>query len=124
MSISLRELVRSASAGTAQVTHLTKTPLSKAFSKVRKANGTMHAKIDELKQHLHQSSETLQDKVEGATARAKGMTNQVREKVPPQVAGRVEHVTETVRQRSMPTAAVVLSVFGLVVLRGLLPRHR
>jgi len=84
----------------------------------------MHAKIDELKQHLHQSSETLQDKVEGATARAKGMTNQVGEKIPPQVAGRVEQLTETVRQRSVPTAALVLGMVGLVVLRGLLHRHR
>jgi DNA uptake protein ComE-like DNA-binding protein len=124
LSISLREFVRSASAGTAQVTQLTKTPWGKVLAKARKANGTLHAKVDEVKQHLYQSSETLQDKVEGATARAKGMTNQVGEKVPPQVAGRVEQLTETVRQRSVPTAAVVLSVFGLVVLRGLLPRHK
>jgi hypothetical protein len=92
--------------------------------KARETKKTMHAKVEEAKQHLHKSSEVLQDKAEGATVRAKGLTNQAVAKLPPQMTGRVKQLTETVRQRSVPTAAVVLGVFVLVALRGLLRRNR
>ena len=71
--------------------------------KVRTIQGTVHAKIGEVKQHLQKSSETLQDKAGEATTQAKGLTNRAVAKLP---------------------AAVVLGVLVSLVLRGLLRRNR
>ncbi len=92
--------------------------------KVRTMKGTVHATIGEVKQKLHKSSETLQDKAGEATVQARGLTNQAVAKLPTPVAGRVEQLTETVRRRPVPAAAVVLGVLMSLALRGLLRRNR
>jgi hypothetical protein len=92
--------------------------------KVRKMKGTVHAKLGEVTQQLHKSSETLQDKAGEATVQARGLTNQAAAKLPAPVAGRVGQLTETVRRRPVPAAAVVLGVLVSLVLRGLLRRNR
>lgn len=86
--------------------------------------GTMQATIGEVKQQLHKSSERLQDKAGEATVQARGLTNQAVAKLPAPVAGRVEQLTETVRRRPVPAAAVVLGVLVSLVLRGLFRRNR
>jgi hypothetical protein len=83
---------------------------------------TVQAKVDEVKQHLQKSSETLRDKADEATLQAKSLTNQAVAQFPP-VAGRIEQLTQTVRQRPVPAVAVVLSVVVLLVLRRLLRRN-
>jgi hypothetical protein len=92
--------------------------------KVHNMKGTVHAKIGEVTQQLHKSGETLQDKAGEATAQARGLTNQAVAKLPAPVAGRVEQLTETVRRRPVPAAAVVLGVLVSLVLRSLLRRNR
>jgi hypothetical protein len=92
--------------------------------KVRNMKGTVHAKMGEVMQQLHKSSETLQDKAGEATVQARGLTNQAVAKLPVPVAGRVEQLTETVRRRRVTAAAVVLGVLVSLVLRSLLRRNR
>ncbi len=40
------------------------------------AKETLQVKVDEVKQRLHRSSETLRDKADEATSQAKGLTDQ------------------------------------------------
>ncbi|MDQ3764092.1 MAG: DUF3618 domain-containing protein [Actinomycetota bacterium] len=91
-------------------------------NKVHGAKETAHAKIDQVKQRLHEGSETLQDKADEATLQATSLTNQTLAKLPPPLARRIAQLLDTARQRPVTTAAVVLGVF--VVLRRLRRRSR
>lgn len=86
--------------------------------KVQQTRDTVQVKVDEVRQHLHKSTETLQDKA----VEMKSLSNQALAKVPVPVAGRVEGLMEMVRQRPVAVAAVVLG--GLMALRRLLRRNR
>lgn len=97
-------------------------PLARVEDMVHATKETLQAKVDEVKQHLQNSSETLRDKADEATSRAKGLTDQAVAKFPP-VSGRIEQLTQTVRQRPVPAAAVVLGVLVLLVLRRLFRRN-
>lgn len=109
MTTSSRELTSPASAARVEdIVHATKE--------------TLQAKVDEVKQHLQKSSETLRDKADEATLRAKGLTNQAVAKFPP-VSGRVARLAQTARQRPVPAAVVVLGAVVLLVLRRLLRRN-
>ena len=90
--------------------------------KVHDTKETVQAKVDEVKRQLHNGTGTLQDKAEEATRRARSLTNQALAKLPPPVAGRIEQVMETVRQRPVPAAAVALG--ALVLLRRVFRRSR
>lgn len=50
---------------------------------------TAQAKVDEVKQHLQKSSETLQDKADEATLQAKKLTNQALARLPAPVSRRI-----------------------------------
>ncbi|MGH3785045.1 MAG: hypothetical protein ACRDRG_00490 [Pseudonocardiaceae bacterium] len=52
----------------------------------------------------------------------KGVTNQALVKLPPPIAGRIEQIIDTVRQRPVPAAVAVLG--AVVVLRRLFRRNR
>jgi hypothetical protein len=82
---------------------------------------TLQAKVDEVKQQLQKNGETLRDKTDEATLRAKDLTNQAVAKFP-LVSGRVAQLTQTARQRPVPAVVVVLGVVVLLVLRRLLRR--
>jgi gas vesicle protein len=86
--------------------------------KVRQTKDTVQATVGEVRQHLHKSTETLQDKA----GEVKSLTNQALAKVPTPGAGRIDGLMERVRHRPLPAAAVVLGV--LVVLRRLLWRNK
>jgi hypothetical protein len=93
-------------------------------STLNQSRETVQAKVDEVRQHLHKGTETLQDKAEEVTLRAKGLTHQALAELPPPMARRIEGLTEAVRQRPVPAAAVVLGVSVLLVLRRMLRRSR
>ncbi|MBV8540364.1 MAG: hypothetical protein JO364_17060 [Pseudonocardiales bacterium] len=95
---------------------------ARVMDKAHQSKETVQARVDEVRQHLHKGTETLQDKADEATLRAKGLTHQALAKLPSPVAGRIEGLREAVRRRPIPAAAVTLGV--LVVLRRLLPRRR
>lgn len=86
--------------------------------KVQQTKDTVQAKVDEVRQHLHKSTETLQDKA----VEMKSLSNQALANAPAPVAGRIAGLMEMVRQRPVAVAAVVLGV--LMVLRRLLRRNR
>ncbi len=93
-------------------------------TKVREAKETVQAKVDDVQQYLHKGSETLRDKAGEATLQAKTLTNEALAKLPDPVTGRIGQLTETVRKRPVPAAAVVLGMFVLFVLRRVLRRNR
>jgi len=90
--------------------------------KVHDTKETMQDKVEKVRRYLHKGTETLQGKADEAAWQAKSLTNQSVAKLPPPVAGRIEQLMKTVRQRPVPAAALVLGV--LFVLRGLLRRSR
>lgn len=87
-----------------------------------KVQDTVQAKSDEVKQHVHEGTEILQAKASEVAMQAKRLTNRALPKLPPPVAARIDPLIATVRQRPLPTAAVVVGV--LLVLRRLLRRNR
>ncbi|MEO7194756.1 MAG: hypothetical protein ABIZ05_08025 [Pseudonocardiaceae bacterium] len=95
---------------------------ARVMDKARQGKETAQAKIDEVKQHLHESTEAVQDKAEEATLRAKEFTHETLTKLPSPVAGRIEGLMQAVRQRPVPAAAVALGMF--VLIRRLLRRGR
>lgn len=86
--------------------------------KVQQTKDTVQAKVDEVRQHLHKSTETWQDKA----VEMKSLPSQVLEKTSAPVAGRIEKLMKMVGQRPVAVATVVLG--GLIVLRRLLRRNR
>jgi hypothetical protein len=86
--------------------------------KVRQVKDTVQARVDEVRQHLHKGTETLQDKA----GEVKSLTNQAQAKVFVPVAGRIEGLMEMVRHRPVPAAVVVLDV--LMVLRRPFRRNK
>ncbi len=90
--------------------------------KVHGTKEAVQAKVEQVKQHLQEGAETVQDKAGDAALQARTLTNQARAKVPAPVAGRIEQLRDTVRQRPVPAIAVMLGV--LLVLRLLLRRNR
>lgn len=110
-------------AGTAEVlAHKVKlpTPVKDLVQETREA---AQAKVEEVKQQLHKSTETVQDKVDETTLQAKSLKNQAVGKLPRPVAGRIGGLVKTVRQRPVLPAAAVLGVVVLL-LRRLLRRNR
>ncbi|MGH3574187.1 MAG: hypothetical protein ACRDUW_20590 [Pseudonocardiaceae bacterium] len=93
-------------------------------TKVRETKETVQAKADDVQQHLQKSGGTLRDKAGEATLQAKTVTNEALAKLPAPVTGSIGQLTETVRKRPVPPAAVVLGVFVLFVLRRLLRGNR
>jgi len=92
------------------------------MDKVHQSKETVQATVEEVRQHLHKGTETLQNKAAEATLRAKDLPQQALAKLPPPVAGRIEGLMGAVRQRPVSSVAVVLGVS--VVLRRLLRRRR
>ena len=90
--------------------------------KVRDTKETAQAKFEQIRQNLHQGTETLSDQADDATRQAKSLTNKALARVRPPVAGRIRKLSETVRNRPVPTAAVIMLGL-LVVLRRLLRRN-
>jgi hypothetical protein len=86
--------------------------------KVQQTKGTVQAKVDEVRQHLHKGTERWQD----TAGEAKSLTHRAQAKVLVPVAGRIEGLGEMMRHRPVPAAAVVLGV--LMVLRRLLRRNK
>lgn len=95
---------------------------ARVMDKAHQSKETVQAKVDEVSQHLHKGTETLRDKAEEATLRAKGLTHQALARLPRPVAERLDGLMETVRQRPVHASAVALGV--LVALRRLLRRSR
>jgi hypothetical protein len=81
---------------------------------VRGTKDTVLAKAEQVKQHLGQGSETVQDKAGEATRQANKVIHQARTKPPAPVVGRIKHLRGTVRHRPVPAVAVVLGVVLLL----------
>lgn len=79
------------------------------------------AKVENIKQHVHEGIEALQAKAGEVALQAKRLTPQALGEFPPPVAARIKPLMATARQRPLPTAAVVVG--GLLVLRRLLRRN-
>jgi hypothetical protein len=88
--------------------------------KARDAKETAQAKIQDVKEHLHNGAEALQDKADETAQQAKDLADQAVAKLPAPVVGRVTQLMTAVRQRPVPVVAVLLGVF--LVLRRLLRR--
>jgi hypothetical protein len=93
---------------------------SRVKDKVLDTKETVQVTADEVKKQVYQGTEALQTKAGEVASQVKGLTDQVREKVPAQVATRVEPLMATVKQRPLPIAAVAVVV--LLVLRLVLQR--
>jgi hypothetical protein len=89
--------------------------------KVRDAKETAQAKIQDVKQHLHNGSEAVQDKAAETTQQAKDLADQAAAKLPAPVVGRLNQVMAAVRRRPVPAVVALLVV--LLVLRRLLRRN-
>lgn len=90
--------------------------------KVRDTQEAVQTKFEQIRQNLHKGTETLQDQADDATLQAKSLTNKALAKVRLPAAGHVRQLSATVRNRSVPAAAVIM--FGLfLVLRRLLRRN-
>ncbi|HEX5349790.1 MAG TPA: hypothetical protein VFW64_22285 [Pseudonocardiaceae bacterium] len=86
--------------------------------KMRDAKETAQAKIEDIKQHLHDGTEAVQDKAGETTQQAKHLADQAAAKLPAPVVGRLAQVLAAVRQRPVPAVVALLAV--LLVLRRLL----
>jgi hypothetical protein len=71
------------------------------------------------KVHLQDSKETMQAKAEEVTRQVKSLPNQVPAQVAAPVAGRVNHLTQALRQRPALAAAMVFTVLVLLLFRRL-----
>ncbi|MGA9312404.1 MAG: hypothetical protein WBV74_18840 [Pseudonocardiaceae bacterium] len=89
--------------------------------KVRDAKDTAQAKIQDIKQHLYDRTEAVQDKAGETTQQARDLADQAAAKLPGSVVGRLTQVMAVVRRRPIP--AVVALMAGLLVLRRLLRRN-
>lgn len=84
---------------------------------------TVQDKIGHMTRQLHDGREAVQDSASGLTRQARELTEQARAQVPEPVAGRVGQLTQVVRQRPAPAAAIVLVVLALLLLRRWIPRN-
>jgi transposase len=64
--------------------------------------------IGQVKQHLDESKNTVQDRIEKVKGQGKNLTNQTGGHVPAPVAGRLARLATVVRQRPLPTAAATM----------------
>lgn len=87
--------------------------------KVHATKDTVHAKLGQVTRHLQDSTETMQAKAEEVTRQVKSLPNQVPAQVATPVAGRVNHLTQALRQRPALAAAVVFTVLVLLLFRRL-----
>lgn len=85
---------------------------------------TAHAAMGQATQQLQEGKKTVQDTAHEVTRQAKSLTNQAAAQMPAPVAGRVTQLAGAVRQRPVPTAAMVLALFALLLLRRFLHRAR
>jgi gas vesicle protein len=110
-------------AGTVEaVAHKAKVPdaVKDAWSDTK---DTVQDKVGQVTRKLQDGKETVQGSASGLTQQAKGLTEQARAQVPEPVAGRVDQLTQVVRQRPAPAAAIILAVLALLLLRWI-PRNR
>ena len=105
------------------MTHKAKVPdaVKDAWSDTKE---TVQGKVGQVTRQLHDSKDAVQGSASGLTRQAKELTEQARAQVPEPVAGRVDQLTQKVRQRPVPAAAIVLAVLALLLLRLWIPRNR
>ncbi len=80
---------------------------------------TVHATSGQVTRGFQEGTQVVQDKAAEVTQQVKKVTSQARAQVPAPVRGRVTQVTEAVRQRPAPAAAMVFAVVVLLLLRRL-----
>lgn len=73
----------------------------------------IHTTIGQVKQHLDEGKNTVQDKIEKVKGQGKDLTNQSWGQVPAPVAGRLTRLATVVRQRPLPTTAATM--FTMVI---------
>ena len=102
-----------------------KVPLpSRVQAKLQAMKDTAHAAMGQATEHLPEGKKTVQDTAHEVTRQAKSLTNQAAAQMPAPVTGRVTQLAVAVRQRPIPTAALVVAIFALLLLRRVLPRAR
>jgi hypothetical protein len=77
---------------------------------------TARAKLGEAKRHLNQGTAVARATVNDVTQQATSLTHQAREQVPEPVTGHLNHLTQAVRQRPVPAAALVFTLCALLLL--------
>jgi gas vesicle protein len=105
------------------VAHKAGVPLG-VKDKLSATENTVQDKVEQVTRNLHEGKEAVQDKVDEVTRQAESLTNQAWEQVPAPVAGRITHLAQAVRQRPVPAAAMVFTVFALLLLRRFLRRTK
>jgi hypothetical protein len=85
---------------------------------------TVQGKVGQVTRKLQDGKEAVQGSAHGLTQQAKELTEQARAQVPEPVAGRVDQLTQVVRQRPVPAAAIMLAVLALLLLGRWIPRNR
>jgi gas vesicle protein len=80
---------------------------------------TVQDKLGQVTRHLQEGKEAVQAKAEEVTRQAKSLPNQVPAQIAAPVAGRVNHLTQALRQRPAPVAAMVFTVLVLLLFRRL-----
>lgn len=97
------------------LTHKVSLP-SGVKDKLHAAKDTVQAKLGQAKRHLNSGKGVARAEADEVTRQAKNLTNQAREQVPAPVAGRLNHLTQAVRQRPVSAAALVFTMFVLLLL--------
>jgi hypothetical protein len=77
---------------------------------------TARAKLGQIKRHLNKGKGVARAKAEEVTQQATSLASQAREQVPDAAAGRLNHLTQAVRRRPVPTAALALTLCALLLL--------
>jgi hypothetical protein len=78
---------------------------------------TVQDKIGQVTRHLEDGKQTVQNSAQEVTRQAKSLTGRAQAQVGEPVAGRIDQLTQAVRQRPVPAAAIGLAVLVLLLLR-------
>jgi ketopantoate hydroxymethyltransferase len=105
------------------VAHAAKVPaaVKDAWSDTK---NTVQDKIGQATRRLHSGKQAVQGSASGLAQQARELTEQAHAQVPEPVAGRVDQLSQVVRQRPVPMAAIMLAVLALLLLRRWIPRDR
>lgn len=82
------------------------------------------ATIGQATQQLHDGNTAVQNKAIEVTGQLKSLTDRVADQVPAPAIARAHQLTQTVRRGPVPVAAMVLTIFALLILRRSFPRVR
>lgn len=95
---------------------------SKVRDKWHATKDAAKATIGQATQQLHDGNTAVQNKAIEVTGQLKSLTGRAADQVPAPVTARAHQLTQTVRRGPVSAAAMVLTIFALLILRRSFPR--